>query len=361
MNFPNTNRKNMKTTTFLIASMIATAGFLQSCSTGQSKPKVSVPTEIIPVKVISLNKQNMNAIIHSSGQFTTNNETLLSFKTSGIISSLKVKEGDFVKKGQLLSTLNLTEIETQVAQAKFGYEKAERDYQRANNLYRDSVATLEQLQNAKTALDLATQQYSAAKFNLAHSRITALEDGFVLKKLANEGQYISSGTPVIQTNGAGSNQWILKVGLSDKEWSSIKIGDKAKLETDAHAGKKLEAVVIRKSESADGVSGSFFAELKVKDQKEAPLAAGLFGKAEIYASGKQELWTIPFEALLDGNANSGFVFGTNDNKTAMKLPVEIASIDRDKVYIRKGLENVENLIVAGSPYLKENSSIQVVK
>jgi RND family efflux transporter MFP subunit len=361
MNFPNTNRKNMKTTTFLIASLIISAGLLQSCSTGQSKPKVSVPTEVIPVKVISLNKQNMNAPLHSSGQFTTNNETVLSFKTSGIIGSLKVKEGDFIKKGQLLSTLNLTEIETQVAQAKYGFEKAERDYQRANNLYKDSVATLEQLQNAKTALDLATQQYSAARFNLTHSRIIALEDGYVLKKLASEGQYISSGTPVIQTNGAGSDLWILKVGLSDKEWSTIKIGDKAVLETDANPGTKLEAVVIRKSESADGVSGSFFAELKVKDQKEVRLAAGLFGKAEIYPTGKQQSWTIPFEALLDGNANSGFVFGTNDNKTALKLPVEVAAIDKDKVYISKGLENVQNLIIAGSPYLKENSSIQVVK
>jgi RND family efflux transporter MFP subunit len=350
----------MKTQLTIIATMLL-VGFLQACHSGNSEPKRKVPTNVIPVQITVLEKEKVNAVVNTSGQFTTNDETVLSFKTGGIIKSLEVKEGDYVKKGQILATLNLTEIDALVAQAQFSYEKSLRDFERLKNLYSDSVATLEQLENAKTALDLSSQQLSTARFNRSHSEIRAMENGYVLRKLASEGQYISAGTAVIETNGAGNNSWILKVGLSDREWSSIKVGDKATIETDAYVGQSLQAKVIRKSEAADAVSGAFVAELQVENTEKVALAAGLFGKAVIYSSGSSEMWGIPYEALLDGDGKTGFVFCTNDNKTAKKIAVEIASVSKDKVYISKGLENAENLITAGSPYLKENSSITVVK
>ena len=65
----------------------------------------------------------------------------------------------------MLATLNLTEVNAAAEQASLAYQKAERDYERASNLYQDSVATLEQMQNAKTALDVARQQYNSAGFN----------------------------------------------------------------------------------------------------------------------------------------------------------------------------------------------------
>ncbi|MFX4370069.1 hypothetical protein ABTA37_20270, partial [Acinetobacter baumannii] len=77
----------------------------------------------------------------------------------------------------LIATLNLTEINAQVQQAEIAYEKALRDYKRVTNLYKDSVANLEQMQNAKTALDVAQQQVTAANFNKNYSEIKALTDG----------------------------------------------------------------------------------------------------------------------------------------------------------------------------------------
>ena len=151
-----------------------------------------------------------------SGQFTTDDEVMMSFKTTGIISKIFVKEGDAIKKGQLLATLNLTEIDASLQQAQLAYEKASRDLQRLNNLYNDSVATLEQVQNAKTTRDLAAQQLNTARFNSQYSEIRAEANGFVLRKLANEGQLVSSGNAVFQTNGAGSGKWILRSGITDQ-------------------------------------------------------------------------------------------------------------------------------------------------
>ena len=330
---------------------------ISSCSHKTAPAEISKDSESIPVSVMTLSKEMREIPIHASGQLTTDDETFLSFKTGGVISSILVKEGESVHKGQLLATLDLSEINALVAQAGLGYEKANRDYIRAKDLQKDSVATVEQMQNAKTALDIATQQLNSAKFNQKYSEIRAVNDGFILKKFANVGQVVGPGIPVFQTNGAGTSNWILKVGVSDKQWALIRPGDKAAITTDVMPEKEMNAVVSNKSQGADPMSGAFIIELKITDPRPLNLAAGLFGKATIYPAQKAGLWAIPYTALLEGNANTGFVFITNDDKTAHKIPVTIESIETNQVLINGGLENASKIIVAGSAYLNDNSNI----
>jgi RND family efflux transporter MFP subunit len=331
-----------------------------ACGTREEKKEDPLNgTEIIPVKVMSLQKENLKAVIHTSGLFTTDDETMLAFKTGGVIGKIYVKEGDPIRKGQLLASLHLTEIEAQVAQARLGYEKARRDFQRVENLYRDSVATLEQFQNAKTGMEVAAQQLEAVNFNRSYSEIRALGNGFVLRKLANEGQVISSGTQVFQTNGAGQGKWMLRAGVSDREWAQISLGDKATITTDALPNQVLDATVTRKSEGADGMNGSFAIELTIKTSK--GLASGLYGNVIILASAQQPVWKIPYAALLDGDAQSGYVFVTADGKTAQKVPVVVGAIEKDEVIIVGGLENAQKIIVSGSAYLRDQSAISVIQ
>ncbi len=343
--------------TFLFLGFFSAIAFI-GCGTKASTEKMT--EDVIPVKTIPLQQETVQQAIYASGLFTTDDETNLSFKTSGIINKVLVKEGDAVKQGQLLATLNLTEVNALTEQASLAYQKAERDYQRASNLYRDSVATLEQMQNAKTALDVAKQQYNSAGFNRSYSEIRAVKNGYVLKKYLNEGQYASAGTPVLQLNGAGqSGNWILKAGVSDYQWAAIKLGDKATITTDAAPGKQINAVVTRKPEGIDPVSGTFVIHLKLTENNTVPLAAGLFGKAAIHPSQTTTAWAIPYDALLDGDSNSGYVFITNDNAKAKKVKVQIAKIENGKVIVSGGLENVKALIVSGSAYLNDGAKIKI--
>jgi RND family efflux transporter MFP subunit len=271
-----------------------------------------------------------------------------------------VKEGDAIRKGQLLATLHLTEIEAQVAQARLSFEKATRDFARVENLYKDSVATLEQFQNARTGMEVAARQLEAANFNRSYSEIRSVANGFVLRKMASEGQVISPGAPVFQTNGAGQGKWILRTGVSDREWASINIGDEALITTDALEGKQYKARVTRKSEGTDAMNGAFMVELTLTTPDKG-LASGLFGKATIRASRKQQVWKIPYDALLDGDAQSGYVFVTDDRKTAHKVSVAIGNVEKDNVVIVAGLENVKTLIISGSAYLKDGASIKIIE
>ncbi|RWU04461.1 efflux RND transporter periplasmic adaptor subunit [Pedobacter chitinilyticus] len=333
---------------------------LFACKGSDKREKAIVQQDTIPVKVISLLAENADGEVATSGYFTTNDETLLSFKNGGVINRIYVKEGDKVSRGQVLATVNPTEISSQAQQVQLSYQKALRDYERADKLYKDSVATLEQLQNAKTMLDVAKKQLQSAKFNESYTTINATVSGYVLRKLANEGQIVGPGTPVLQINGASEGNWVLKVGLSDKQWSALKVGDRAVITADALAGKTLQAKVSRKSESIDPQSGTFGLELSLNEPVKG-LAAGMFGKANIYPSKKQSAYVIPYDALLDGGENEGYVFVTSDNQVAKKVKVQLGAVQKDKIVITGGLEEASSVIISGSAYLTDGSRIKVIK
>jgi RND family efflux transporter MFP subunit len=344
----------MKNTIILLISISL---FAQACSTSEGKNESLLKiTDAIPVQLMELNLTPVATTIETSGFFSTDDETNLAFKTGGVIEKIYVKEGDPIQKGQLLATLNLTEIEAQVAQARLSFEKSKRDFERVENLYRDSVATLEQYQNTRTGMEVAKRQLEAANFNKSYSQIHSVSNGFVLRKMASEGQVISSGTTVFQTNGAGKGKWILKTSVSDREWVMINIGDHAVVTSDAVTSKALDATVTKKSESTDAMNGSFAIDLALKTSS-TELASGLFGNATIQVSTKQRVWQIPYQALLDGDGQSGYVFVTQDDKTAHKISVTIGDMEKDYVTVTAGLEQAKRLIISGSAYLKEGSTI----
>lgn len=353
-----------KLSTFITGSIALAAGLALvtlSCNhkEGNTNP-IPKSSEPIPVKVMALTQSTSSGTITASGQLTTDDETTLAFKTGGVVNAVLVKEGDPVRKGQLLATLDLTEINAQVAQARHGHEKAQRDLQRATNLYKDSVATLEQLQNAQTALSVAKEQLDAATFNRSFSEIHAPANGYVLRKFVNAGQVVATGDPIVLTNGAARGKWILKAGVSDKQWAVIKPADAAIVHIDAFPDKPFNARVIRKAERSDPQTGAFTLELEIVNEG-VKLATGMFASAEVRSGKAVTSWSVPYEAVLDAHDNAGFVFITNDDRTAIRQPVTIESFDGTSIRISKGLDSVRSLIISGSAYLSDRSPIQIVK
>ena len=115
---------------------------------GENKAATIPPAEqAILVKIQPVATANEGKVLQYSGLIASNSEARLSFKIGGMISRIYVKEGDRVAAGQLLATLDLTEVNAQVQQASQNLEKAQRDETQANNLYHDTVASLEQVQN----------------------------------------------------------------------------------------------------------------------------------------------------------------------------------------------------------------------
>ena len=333
--------------------------FLAACGSGGQRTDGLADKDVIPVEVIPLATHDTARVIQVTGTFTTDDETALAFKNGGVIQQIHVKTGDAIRKGQLLASLESTEINTAVRQAQLGLEKAERDYRRARQLFVDSVATREQLENAQTAFKAAEQDAERATYNQARTRIQAPFDGYVLQRPANNGQVIGPGVPVLVVGSSGQHGWLLKTGVSDRQWAAIRVGDHAEVTTGATGAKRLHATVSRKSEGIDPQAGTFTVYLKLEGEKAPAVASGMFGKAAIRLSTQTDAWFIPYEALLDGDAGTGYVFITNDGQTARRVQVRIGEIQENHIVITGGLEDAGALIVSGGPYLRDGSKITV--
>ncbi|WP_343317696.1 efflux RND transporter periplasmic adaptor subunit [Sphingobacterium multivorum] len=342
--------------TLLIATL-----FLFSCN---DQPKNTNPLgepDIIPVKVSPISSLNTSSTVKATGSVSTEDQANYSFKIGGVISSILVDEGQFFRKGQLLATLNTTEIAAGVAQSGLGVEKAQRDYTRAVNLYRDSVFTLEQLQNTRTALEVAKKAKEAVAFNERYARIYATSDGFVASKIANEGEVVGGGMPVLLTNSVRKNaNYILKVGVTDLEWATIKIGQNAKVSLDGYPDRVFQANVLRKLQSADQQIGSFQVELKLNLEGIVP-AVGMFGKAEITTDQTETSLVIPYNAVVEADGKNAFVFTAIGANKVKKLPVNITKFENDKVYLSDKLEGITNIVISNSAYLNEKSIIKIIK
>jgi RND family efflux transporter MFP subunit len=287
----------------------------------------------------------------------SDSESKPAFKTGGVIARMYAEEGDMVKKGQLLAQLNMTEIEAQATQAKFALEKAERDLRRVDNLYRDSIATLEQLQNATTAVDLAKKSLQIAEFNVAYSQVHAPIDGKVIKKLMHEGEITGPGIPVYFIMGVRQADWKLVAGLTDKNWGKVKKGDHARVTLDAYPGWEIDCTVKRLSDVANPMSGTLDVELNLPSSDKR-IAAGLLAHVEIMPSIKSEYALIPVEALVSSNGRTGIVYVPKDGK-AEKHTIQIQQFYGEQVAVRSGLEGVESVITAGSGFLEDGDLIAV--
>ncbi len=223
-------------------------------------------------------------------------------------------------------------------------------------MLRDTAATLEQMQNATTGYDVARQNLQIAKFNQTYSQITSPIDGTVTRKFMNEGELAGVGTPVVMIASNRRNDWVVKVGVSDKDWARLKTGDRATVHLDAYPDDTLSGTVTRLAQAADPTNKLYEIEIRL-DPKGKRLATGLFAKVELQPSQSRSYTVVPVEAIVEGNGREAFVYVNNQGK-AKRIPVTVGYLDGDQVLITSGLEGTKSVITAGSAFLTEGSSIK---
>ncbi|WP_031527856.1 efflux RND transporter periplasmic adaptor subunit [Dyadobacter crusticola] len=347
----------MKTTTQVTLPTLLFASLLLLAGCREEK-KQEQTDNTIPVKIVSPASLSQAQAVETSGLLASDSEARLSFKVSGIISSISVKEGDRVRKGQVLATLNTTEIQAQVNQAEENFLKAKRDAQRVQNLYRDSVNTKEQLENSQTALILSEKQLDIARFNLSQTRIVSNADGVVIRKLQNAGEQVQGGTPVLYISSTANKDWVVKCGLTDKDWARLKGGEKAEVTFDAYK-QTFSGRVSAMGQGSEAGSGLYQVEIKL-DKSVLKLANGLFAKVSIYPNEKTDMISLPVDALIEGESDSAFVFVAERDKAARKQ-VKIAYLEGNKAYIVSGIEAGAKVIREGSAYLTDGSAIKIIQ
>jgi RND family efflux transporter MFP subunit len=328
---------------------------LLACSSENTDQNKEVAILVKKARVV---KEAIPTSIFTSGILVSDNETRLSFKVGGLVNNIAVQEGQKVDKDQVLAVLNLSEIKAQVSLARNNYDKTMRDLKRIENLYQDSVATLEQKQNAKTAVDVAYANLQIAEFNLTHAVIRAPVQGIILKKFVEKNELVSPGQPVLIFGSSGKH-WRVKVGITERDIIKLQLNDSAYVSFDVYPDIQFPARIVELAGAADPYTGTFEAGIQL-DPLDYKLISGFVARVTIVTSRKEWYHTIPLDALYEADGTQASVFFVEeDGGTAKKQWVELGPISGTRVATRAGLENIKEVISSGTAYLYEGASVKI--
>ncbi len=317
---------------------------LSSCKRVAEDDKQSDNTKLTSVKSIPVQEVQYRDTIHSSGVLTYDKESKLSFKTGGIIDHIAVHEGQYVKMGELLASVKQDEIEASVLQAQSAFEKAQRDYERVAGLFKDSVATLEQLQNAKTQLTSSEANLKAITFNRKHSYIVAPSSGVIQKVLMDENELAAAGSPVLIFGSANGGK-VFTTYVPDINVVRLQTGEKVDLKFDARANIVFNGVVQEIAGMANEKTGTYEVKVSVIDNENL-LLPGFIGSANFVSSNVDLCFRIPIEALVNADKNIGLVYVVSKDNVK-KQSIVIRRISGSHLIVSSGLKPQDNVIYEG--------------
>jgi RND family efflux transporter MFP subunit len=340
-------------------AVLALSAALAACTPSGASP-AAAPAGTRTVRAVAVQETVLGKAIRAVGVLEPKDRATLAFKVGGVVSRVTVHEGDTVRRGALLAELEGTEIEASVARAAQAEAKAARDRERTKALYADDVATLEQLEDATTALEVARADLSAARFNARYARIEAPADGFVVRRNADPSALVAAGQPVIVV-GSLANGWQVRAAVADRDVVRLAIGDAAQVTFDAFPGRTFAAKVLRLAAASDASTGTYDVELAL-DPGNAPFVQGLVAKVEMVSSAASTAaLTVPVEALLEADGAHATVFVLDDASAtrAERRRIEIGALAGNRAEVREGLVRGEQVITEGASWIGDGESVTV--
>jgi multidrug efflux system membrane fusion protein len=350
-----TDQRALDSALTLVASSLMWLAFA-GCQTAQPAAASAKP---VAVRAVPVEWATHSQPLRTVGTLAGKMEVKLSFKSGGLVEKVMVEEGAAVRAGQPLAVLKLPEVNAAVTQTRHGYEKSRRDFERVKSLYDGNAATLEQLQDATTQLEVARAGLDSATFNEEHATIVAPTRGKILRRLVENDELVAPGAPVLLFRSSARG-WVLRVAVTDRQVVKLALGDAASVTFNAFPGRAFNAQVSEIAEGATMGTGAYEVELSIS-AADAPLRSGLVGRAVITPSATTRHAFIPLEALQEGDGDNATVYVPDSNgQHASRRSVTIAFIQGDRVAIAEGLEGVRTVVTDGAARLSPGSSLQVV-
>ena len=318
-----------------------------------------VKKNYVPVFVQELDATSDAIPIYAIGRVASDVETKLSFKTGGYISRMTAREGDYVRKGKLLATLRTEEIDAQVLKAERALTKSQRDLERVTNMYNDSVATLENVQDLTTLVEVSEADVKIARYNQQYSRIVSPISGRLLRRLAEPNELVSPGQPIFVIASSIGQSYVMKINISDKDINMLTYGTRAYITFDAFAEERFNARVSRIAESADPMTGTFEVELSIEANNKR-IRNGMIGKVVLEPASRNQYVKIPMTSITEGVGDDIKVFIPDDSDTIAVLKnLKVLRYADDFVWVDSKSITHDRIITAGSAYLKDGQIIKI--
>ncbi len=334
---------------------LTTIALLAFLAVGCSKKQEAQTTaEAVKVKEITIGTDGATTSARDaygySGTVEEENGSSLSFTTGGTILQLKVKVGDRVRKGQLIATVDPTQVKNTYEMAHATRMQAEDAYGRMKQLHDKGSLTELKWVEAQSQLQQAVAAEGIAKKSLADCALHAPFDGVVSEKYAEVGQNAAPGVPVVKL--VTTKVLNVKISVPESEMTNVRVRQHARIAVQALGGKQYEGYIVEKGVIADPISRSYNVKIRVEGTDNA-LLPGMVAQVALDGADASKAGTaakaavvIPAHLVQLGDDNSNFVWVDEGGK-AVRRTIVCGEYRSNGVSIVSGLKTGDRLIVEG--------------
>ena len=325
------------------------------------KQAMRMPKEVV---VDNPHMEQVNVSAESTGRVEAQYSIDVIARVSGFLLKKYFKEGDFVKKGQLLFQIDPREYQLSVNNSRAAvnqyqalYTKSQQEWHRANALVKEDLISRSDVDSSLAArnqnralLDSANQQLELAKVNLSYTSIRSPIDGRIGKVNITEGNYVTATSGSLVNVASVSPVYVSFSLKGDDFVKLLKASDKFKdveVKVQFGDGSWYDKVgtVNFVDNKIDKDSGSVQMRATFDNEK-GWLVPGAYMKVKLTAPKTVEFMTVP-QACAKGDAMSGYyVWAVQDNK-AVRKDIKVSDDINNNWIVEDGLNKSDVIVVSG--------------
>jgi len=311
------------------------------------------------VEVKRVGYSSLISSVTGDGTLKAKSQVNVSSEVMGKINRLFVKEGDWVKKGDILCLLDQNSYLAQYRLSEARLKQAKAIKERSESLYQKNLIAQEEYERAETEYKVAEANFLSAKDQYQKTEIRAPISGKVVKLNVEEGENVIIGTMnnpgTVLLTIADLSQIVALIDVSERDVVDIKISDSCSVELDALPGRKFFGLVSKigyiptRKELGEEKAQTFEVEITISDTSSL-LRPGMTAHATIVTNKKEKVLTIPIAAVGKrkiGNEEKDAVFIVEKGKAKL-VPVKTGIFGAEEVEIIEGLKEGD-LVITG-PY-----------
>jgi membrane fusion protein, multidrug efflux system len=319
--------------------------------------KVEAEKQLSKVKVVEVLPVPLTDYLVLPGTVKPYEEIDLAAKSAGTVTWVGSKQGDRIKKGQELLTIDMKSVETQGMEAQVRYEQAQKDYERIKKLYDEQIVSKNQLDTAQTALETAKVAVDSVAVTLDDGSLNSPISGILDQVDIDAGEYVSPGLPVMKI--VNIDKVKVELPIPEKDVLYFKKGQKVDIELEDAVGKKqtftgkIEYVAL----TADAANRTYPVKVVVANPEHV-LRPGMIVRANLVRRQLEQAIAVPFFTVVE-DEKSKAVFVVDQKNIARLRPIEYGIFQRGIVEIRNGLNLGDQLIIVGQRNLVDGEKVDV--
>jgi len=232
------------------------------------------------------------------GTIAANNDVTIISETQGRVVKVSAQVGDFKAAGSVLVEVDSELKEANYKTAQMSYEKAKKDLERFESLYKDNSISESQIEQARWSFQNAEAMYIVAKRQLKDTKITTPISGIVTARYVDVGSTVM-GAPqsTVIGNVVDISKLKVKINVAEKDVFKLNVGDNVEVTTDIYPDAIFEGRIATISSKGDDAH-TYPVEVRIDNSTKHPLKAGMFGRVNFTSKSVQENIIIPREAIV---------------------------------------------------------------